>query len=304
MSKKFKKYLEIQKKHNAYKFAFATIEFDAETIAPKNGFEIRGEMLGLLGAEDFKIITNKKYLKLLNNLNECKKLKADQKRMIELSIKDAEELEKLPKELYKKSINLTNNAYMIWQNAKNKSDFELYMPTLNEVINLQKEKLAYFTKKDNYDYLLDTFEPGFSKKDYDNFFDNFKTEILPSLSKIEGNKLPEFLLAKYDIAKQKEFNDILMEYLGVDKNTFYCGETEHPFSSQLSMKDVRFCTKYQEKNFIDSIFSTIHELGHSFFQAYINEKYAFTPIETNISMGLHESQSRLLENYIGRSKSF
>jgi carboxypeptidase Taq len=141
-------------------------------------------------------------------------------------------------------------------------------------------------------------------EDYDSFFNLFKQKIQPLFPKITNNKLPKFLFSEYDISKQKEFINELMDYLQVDKKTFYCAETEHPFSSSMTNTDVRFAVKYTSNNFFDCIFSAIHEIGHSFFQAYIDKKFIFTPIETNISMGLHESQSRFLENYIAKRKSF
>jgi carboxypeptidase Taq len=171
------------------------------------------------------------------------------------------------------------------------------------------KKIAEYCAESNadlYDYMLDVYEPGMSKKDYDEFFDMYKKEIIPLVKELNNNPKPNdaFLNLDYDLNKQREFTQEIMNYLGADKNRFYCGETEHPFSNQISMGDVRIATKYTLNNMIDNVFSVIHELGHGFFQAYIDPKYAFTPIENNISMGLHESQSRFLENYLARRKSF
>jgi len=304
----FNKYLQYQRKINAYNLAFSTINFDAQTVAPKAGFKLRGEALEMLWGDFYDLSTSKEYINIVEELYKNREtLEPEQKRMIELSHKDLLEVIKLPKEIYTKWAKLCNDSYAIWHEAKNKSDYSMFEKIFEEVIKLKKQKTLFLTSKENmYEFLLDTYEPGMNTKDFDIFFNEFKTEITPLITNLKNKPKikDDFLYLNYDISKQKEFTAFLMEYLGADKEHFYCGETEHPFSNQITIDDVRLCTKYTENNFIDNIFSVIHELGHSFFQAYINPKFAFTPIETCISMGLHESQSRLLENYIGRTRSF
>lgn len=109
---------------------------------------------------------------------------------------------------------------------------------------------------------------------------------------------------QYDIAKQKEFNHFLAEYIGFDFNRGVTADSEHPFTTELHNHDVRFTNHYYEHNLENAIFSTVHEGGHGIYEQGISDEISETPLGSGASMGMHESQSRFYENIIGRSKAF
>ena len=153
--------------------------------------------------------------------------------------------------------------------------------------------------------LLDQFEEGFFSETLDGFFTLLRKEIVPLLKRAEaGNSKirTDFLRRSYDIEKQKEFNRFLAEYVGYDLNRGLIMESVHPFTDGLHMDNVRITTAYDEHAPESAIFSTIHESGHAIFEQGKDRAFELVPL--SISMGLHESQSRMYENMIGRSEAF
>jgi carboxypeptidase Taq len=157
-----------------------------------------------------------------------------------------------------------------------------------------------------YDQMLDDFEEGMDMKKYDAFFELLKAKIVPLIKKINSAKKidDKFLNQKFAIDSQKNFNNVLLEYLDFKKENGYMATSSHPFTMELSIGDVRITTRYNETQLSENIFSVIHEIGHAFFQQQIDKKFEGTPITCAIGSGMHESQSRLLENQIGRSIEF
>ncbi len=140
----------------------------------------------------------------------------------------------------------------------------------------------------------------------DIFFDKLKKELIPLLQKIQKQPQIEdsFLHQKYEIEKQKEFNRFLAEYIGFNFNRGVMAESEHPFTTSWHNHDVRITTHYYEENLASAIFSTIHESGHAIYEQGIEDQYTQTILGEGASCGIHESQSRFMENMIGRSRAF
>lgn len=154
--------------------------------------------------------------------------------------------------------------------------------------------------------MLDDFEPGMTRAKYDEFFKALKERLVPLIKKVTSARQIEdsFLYKKCDIDAQKKFMEHLLDYLGYDKSWGYQNESEHPFTDWVCENDCRTTTKYLEDNMVSAVFSTIHECGHAWYEHNIDDKYDGMILSNGVSSGMHESQSRLCENYLGRTRAF
>ena len=171
-----------------------------------------------------------------------------------------------------------------------------------------KKYVKYLETKElkGYDVLLDIYEEGMTKEKYDKFFSLLKAEIVPLVHKINSLKPLEvsFKDKLFDINKQKEFANYLMDVMCFDKSRGLMKESEHPFTSGYGTTDVRITNHYYEDLLISSIFSCIHELGHATYEQQSNPDLDSTLLGGGASMAMHESQSRFYENIVGRSYEF
>lgn len=298
----------LQKKIYAYEAAQSSLYLDGVTVAPKETSEGRGVALGILAGESQKLITSQETGELLKFLLEHKEELTDvQKRQVEVLQRSFDQLNRIPAEEYMEYTMLTNQASDVWHKAKEQSDFELYRPVLEKLVEFKKKFAGYYDKsKKPYDALLNEYERGVDMEYLDIFFGTVREKLVPLIHAIGQTQQIDdsFLYQSYPLEDQKRFSDYLMEVLGLDRNHCAIGETEHPFTLNFNNKDVRITTNYNENNLVFSMYSVIHEGGHAKYELGIDDKYQYTCLAGGISMGVHESQSRFYENLIGRSRPF
>lgn len=300
-------YKEYKDKVNAYHFALSTMYFDQATIAPKKGADYANTMTSILAGECFAYECNPENIKKIEELYASNDDQTTKKEL-ELRLKALNEVASLPKETYIAYQKCVADCETVWHEAKQKQDYALFKPHLESVFKMLNEVLSYNKKPTSaYNKLLDQYQDGMTQEKYDVFFDKIKETLLPFIQKIkqEGKKIDDSILfTSFDIKKQEAFMEKIQDYLHVDRETCYMGTTEHPFTSSFSLQDARITTHYYENNVMSAILSTIHEYGHALYGLQVNPAFAATTLETNIGMALHESQSRFLENHIGRSRAF
>jgi carboxypeptidase Taq len=304
-SKKLK-YNEISEKISAYRLALTTLNWDSSTIAPKKGASYRNKMAALLSGELFSIQTSDEYIALIDDLSK-ETLDDVTAREIRLIKNNLDKARYIPKEVFIEYAQLTRDAENVWEKARDDHDYEPFKPYLKKLIEMTKKVISY--RKDDrpvYDQLIDDFETGITLADYDVFFKKLKEEIVPFLHKIIDKKIPEptWLTRDVPIEQQRKVVDILMEYLNYDKESGYIGESAHPFSSHFSIHDNRVTVRYHQDMFTSSIFALIHEVGHATYNGQVDEDYQGRAIADSMTYGMHESQSRLYENMVGRSRAF
>jgi carboxypeptidase Taq len=155
--------------------------------------------------------------------------------------------------------------------------------------------------------MLDDYEKGFSMENLDRFFGVLKKELVPFLKKVmeEGKKVEDsFLKGDYPEKKQEELGRFLAEYVGFDFDRGVMAVSAHPFTTNLHNKDVRITTHYMPQDMFSNLYSVAHEGGHALYELNVDPKYDYTTLAGGATTGLHESQSRLFENYVGRSRAF
>lgn len=309
LSKVINTYIDYRSKMQALGYASYIISWDSETEAPVGCLEERSKQVGILSEMSYKLERSDEYIETVKTLFEhLNELDGVLKVEIKKVHKNLMESLKIPmEELVEYSI-LISKAQSIWADAKVNNDYNKFAPTLDEIIKFNKRYVKYLEteKLSGYNVLLDMYEEGMTKESYDKFFSLLKEEIVPLVHKI--NDLPKvecsFKDQLFDINKQKEFANYLMDVMCFDKSRGLMKESEHPFTSGYGTSDVRITNHYYEDLLISSIFSCIHELGHATYEQQCDPLLDSTLVGGGTSMAMHESQSRFYENIVGRSYEF
>lgn len=308
MNQIFKKLQPYLEKEMAFSTALTLIDWDMETLAPKEAVDYTSKAVGILSQEQFSCIINPEVKKILAELKKEKELDDFELAVIKKLEKEYKKTEKISAEEMREFSELTSKAVHAWQKAKKEKDFSVYAPYLEKIITFQK-KFAEYGKEEGqtlYDVLLDDYEEDFNEQVLDKFFDKLKKKIVPLLKEIEKQEEIEdsFLFLDYDEKKQEEFNLWLAEYMGFCFDKGVIAQSEHPFTTALHNHDVRITTHYYKNNLASALLSTIHEGGHALYEMGVDDKFTQSMVGGGASCGMHESQSRFFENVIGRSISF
>lgn len=303
------KLMEVQSKISAYKHGLGVLTYDGVTVAPKGTSKNRAHTTEILSEELYKLTTSDEIMEVLDFLkNNSSELNQKENRMVFLMNKELESMKKIPMEEYISYQSLLVEADDVWHRAKETNDFPLFRPYLEKIYNTVKKFAGYCApEKDPYDYWLNEFEEGASKKTCDEFFQSMRNEIVPLISDITKAKQVDdsFLYGNFDEHKQEELALYLMKVMGIDMEHCGLGTTEHPFTETLgSHFDVRITTNYQKDYVASSLYSVVHEGGHALYDLHSDDEFAYTVLDGGVSMGIHESQSRFYENLIGRSREY
>jgi carboxypeptidase Taq len=297
------------KKMTAYNEALGLMFWDLRTGAPKNGAEQRSEVIGMLSSELFEMSTSNEMAAYLAKLSpETNQLDEMTHKLIEECQKEYDRNKKIPSSEYREYVVLQSKAESVWEEAKEKADFDMFKPYLEKLVAFTKRFIDYWGYKDNkYNTLLDMYEPGVTVEVLDKVFGDLRDQIVPLVHKISESKnkpQTEFLFELFPKDQQKEFSLKILEQMGYDFDSGRLDETVHPFAIGLNPGDVRVTTKYDEKDWRTAVFGTIHEGGHALYEQNISKDLMGTPLCTGTSMGIHESQSLFYENFVGRDHSF
>jgi carboxypeptidase Taq len=312
MSKTFEKLQPYLDKSMALQTARNLFEWDDQTTAPFEAADNTSIVIGILSDEYMKSLINDDVRHLLKKLQE-KKEQADltdtERAIVKELGKTYEQLESIPPEEYRAFNELISISSRTWAKAKKDNRYEEFAPYLEKVIDYKKKFASYRVKGDKkpYEVLLGDYDECFMIRELDIFFEQIKKEIIPLLKEVAKkaetiDKSYNYL--NYDINKQREFCRYLSGYVGFDFNRGVIAESAHPFTMQLHNHDVRITNRYIENNLESAMFSIIHESGHALYEMNIADSITQTLVGGGASMGMHESQSRLYENVLGRSRDF
>ena len=308
---------------SSYRMALSIIGYDRNTLAPKGGAEYREARTAFLSGELFRTLTDPEIGPVLQGMRELKAEAPGEplpmaefsveelRRMASLDEKEYAEAKALPQEVFVAWQRLLSRAYRHWREAKEQKDFSLLSSDLQEVID-GAGKLAALRScpdrdsgSDLYETMLLRNEPGMTLEKYDAFFALVRERIIPLIRRAaERDPDDTFLHGHFDLDRQRAFSRILLRHLGFTPDWGVQGETEHPVTSWIASNDVRTTTHFRENDLTAAIFSTIHECGHAWYAHNVDPRYEGTALLGGISAAMHESQSRLLENHIGRSPAF
>jgi len=288
--------------------ALALLGWDEEVNLPAAAYAFRGEVNATLSSELHRMFTSDELYKLvcdLNTTDEQSKLDDDQKVIVREVKRDIEHARKLPTEFVEKMSVLTSQAFSAWVEARKQSNFKLYEPVLLQIVELKKQEAEYLGYKDSpYDALLDEYEEGMNTAKIDALFGPLVSKLSTLISSIDGGDNMALPPSSYPIEKQKLLNQEVAAALGYKLDAGRIDISPHPFTIGLHPSDVRITTRYDEHDFWGALGSTIHETGHALYEQGLPASQYGTPLGEAVSLGVHESQSRTWENFVGRSRGF
>ncbi|MFA6297397.1 MAG: carboxypeptidase M32 [Candidatus Paceibacterota bacterium] len=285
--------------------------WDQNIYMPKKGDDLRSasasHLSGLIHRMFVDIDSDGLLTKLKKDID-AKKIKGKDVVIVEETWRSFERERKLPEDFVKELVEVTSKAQGVWAEARKKNDFALFLPWLTKIVNLKRKEaeLVGFLESP-YDALIDFNEPGMTTSEASKILVDLKDFLVPFIQnnksfkkKINSAKV----FGKFPISKQITFNEMVIARIGFDMEAGRLDITTHPFAEGLHPHDVRLATRYRENDILYSLGSTIHEAGHGIYEQGLPAEHFGTPLGESISLGIHESQSRMWENIIGKSKSF
>ncbi len=284
------------------------LEWDQNVNMPPGGSEARGQQLATLGRIAHEKATSKRVGKLLEELkSEFSDPSSDEGALVRVAVRDYEKATRVPSSFVAKQAIITTKAFEAWVEAKGKSDFSIFHPHLEKVVALAQEYISFFPPADHpYDTLLNDYEPGMKTADVQEIFDALRPKQVELIKAISSAKQvrDDFLHKKYNEQKVWEFGESVITRFGYDWSRGRQDRAPHPFQTTFSVNDTRITNRFEEGNPLATLFSAMHESGHAMYEQGSNPAYERTPLAGGTSLAVHESQSRMWENLVGRSLPF
>jgi carboxypeptidase Taq len=310
-NKAYQRLMELSRQVHLLNSCMALLDWDQKTYIPKNGSENRGNQLALLAGLSHQKATAPEIGDLLKQL-EGSPMAADPDSFEAANIHEVkhsyDKLVKVPQSLVEELTRVTTVAHDVWADARKKSDFSVFFPYLEKIIQLKQQQAeAVGYEKHPYDALLDDFEPGATIQKVAKVFAEFRDELVGLVKAISNSKKkPDatILQRNYPVERQAEFGKEASAAIGYDYDQGRLDVTVHPFCTGIGPGDVRITTRYNPRHFGQAFFGILHESGHGIYEQGLDPKRFGTPGGDSVSLGIHESQSRMWENMVGRSKSF
>lgn len=289
------------------RYAAAVLGWDQETYLPEKGAESRARQLSTLSSLAHDLFTEAALGELLGTLKRDDTLDPIQRRNIQLTLEDYEKNKKYPAAFVEDLSRTSSASYHAWMKARRENDYRIFEPLLEKMVNLKRKETELLGYQHHpYDALLDDFEKGATVAMLDNIFGEVRRELKDYLSEVMAQAAPDdsILHQPFDRQKQWDFGVDLLKAMGFDFAAGRQDISEHPFTTSFSARDVRVTTRIDENDFGNMTWSCIHEGGHALYEQGLPAEAYGLPAGEAASLGVHESQSRLWENCVGRSRPF
>jgi carboxypeptidase Taq len=307
-NRRIKKLLEINRELAFLQSAANLFSWDQQTYMPKGAGDVRAELIGTAEGSIHKCITSKTVGKLLDGLESenFQNFTDYDKALIRLFRRIYNRGIKVPKKLAIEIAEATSKGQEIWEKARAESKFSLFQDTLERIVNLKFQEAKCVGYEANpYALFLDDFEPGMTTDMLDSVFESVKHAtigILKRFGDFSKSINQDILRRSVEQKKLAGFSLTILKAMGFDLKYGRQDESAHPFTTSFDPTDVRITTRYGEQFLTSSIFSSMHEGGHALYEQGVHPRLGRTLIAWNKSLVIHESQSRLWENIVGRSK--
>jgi len=290
--------------------AGALLGWDQQTYMPAKGAEERSEQLATLSKIVHIKSTSDEVGKALDELlvyAGTLDADSDDARLIRRSKIEYDKATRVTTEWVADYARVTALAQEKWVQAKTQADFSIFQPMLERIVELRRQYAEFFKPYDHvYDPLLDDFEPGLKTAEVKDIFNRLRPQQVELIRAISSRPQVDdsFLTLKYEDQKQWDFGVDVITRFGYDWEAGRQDRSPHPFTTSFGIGDVRITTRVIENLMASAMFSTMHEAGHGMYQQGLDKKHSRTILANGASMAIHESQSRLWENLVGRSRAF
>jgi carboxypeptidase Taq len=287
------------------------LEWDQQTMMPPRGAPARAESLATLERISHDMFVSAETGKLLEGaaaeLNGADP-DSDDPRLVAVVQRHWDKDRRVPTELAADMVRAASIGQEAWAAARANSDFAAFVPYLERTVELKRRYVECFDDFEcPYDVLLDDFEPQMTTREVASLFAELKSELVPVIAKVveQGGPVDAGPVhGHFPLATQRELVDEVVRLMGFDREGWRLDDTVHPFASGISHGDVRITNRWDETYLSAGLYGAMHECGHGLYDAGVDPALERTPLGQGESLGLHESQSRMWENMVGRSRAF
>ena len=291
-------------------YASAVLGWDQQTYMPTGGAEDRGNQLATLARLAHVRFTSDEVGQLLDDLKPYADQldpDSDEARLVKVVRREYDKQTKVTPEWVSEFANETTIGQSVWGKARAESNFSLFQPNLERIVALRREYATFFAPYDHvYDPLLDDFEPGLKTAEVKEIFNALRPKQVEIIQAISDKPQVDdsFLHLEFPEQKQWDFGVKVISDFGFDWNRGRQDKSAHPFTTSFGLNDVRITTRFILNLGGSALFSTMHEAGHAMYEQGFPGSLGRTPLANGASMAMHESQSRMWENLVGRSYAF
>ena len=286
------------------------IEWDERVYMPPGGVTVHGEMSAALRRLAHEKFTSGEVGDALDAARRgvaSEDADSTAARMVRVVERDYARATRVPADFVAEHAAAISAAQHTWAEARANSDFARFAPHLQKVIDLKQRYVAFFPPADHpYDVLLDDYEPGMRTADVRRLFDSLRRRQVAIIKSVAAKPAPpaDFLTTAYAESDIRRFAEDVVTAFGFDWTRGRQDKSVHPFATGIGAHDVRITTRWVEGQPLALLFGTMHEAGHAMYEQGVGDEHQRTILEGGASLGVHESQSRLWENMVGRSRQF
>ncbi len=273
--------------------------WDQQTMMPPAGAEARGEAMSTVQRLAHDRLVDPRLATLLASAGD-----SEDPGVVRAVRRDHERARRVPTDLAAEIVRAGSDGFMVWLEAREADDFAQFLPALERNLELARRLAGCFEDSEHpYDALLDQYEPGATTAQVSALFARLRDGLVPLLADIARQPEPAGLPGAFPIAGQREIGMEIARAMGFDESSWRVDDAVHPFASATAPSDVRVTARWDERD-LQGIFALMHEVGHGLYEHGVDPALARTTVDTGVSLGVHESQSRLWENLVGRSEPF
>jgi carboxypeptidase Taq len=280
--------------------------WDQQTMMPEHAAPQRAEQLATLGRIVHERFTDDAIGRLLDDATPASG--SVDEALVRVTRRDWEKARRVPSELAAELARAGALGHQAWLEARERSDFTAFLPFLERNVELKRRYIECFDGYDDpYDVLLDDYEEGMTSAEVDRLFAELRDELVPLIAAIaeRADAVDDALLhGEFPVERQRALVRGVLERLGWDAGGWRLDEAAHPFATSFAPSDVRLTTRYDPTYVGSALYGAIHEFGHGLYESQVDPALARTPLGEGVSLGVHESQSRLWENVVGRGRPF
>jgi carboxypeptidase Taq len=287
--------------------AGAVLHWDQNVMMPARGAAQRAEALSTLARIEHERFIDPQIGRLLEAATAeltATPDDSDDVRVVRKTQRDYDKARRVPSALAAELAKAASAGHEAWAAARTADDFSMFVPYLQRNLDLKREYIDCFDGYDApYDVVLDDFEPGATSAHVRELFDELKAELVPLIAQLRGREIdPSPLHVTYPIAGQRQLAGEVVRSMGFSEYGWRFDDTVHPFATSFGSGDVRITTRFQQDYFPMGLYGAMHECGHGLYEQGVSEALQRTGLAHPDSLALHESQSRMWENFVGRSR--
>jgi carboxypeptidase Taq len=274
------------------------LAWDQQVMMPSAGAPARGEALGTISRMHHDRLVADELATLLDAAAGAEPL------IVRTVRRDHDVERRVPRDLAAEITRAGSDGYALWLQAREANDYAVFEPALRRNIELARRYAECFAEYEHpYDALLDRFEPGATAAQVSALFGRLREGLVPLLSEIAMQPARQGLAGSFPVAAQREIGLEIAHAMGFDRSGWRLDDAVHPFAAAPAFGDIRVTSRFDDHS-LTGLFALMHEIGHGLYEHGVDPALARTTLDTGVSLGVHESQSRLWENLVGRSPAF